>query len=129
MKAYRKEPVAELEPQYSSDNATPTLSAEACEHLATAKVYWLSTVRPDGHPHVTPIAALWLDDAVYFSIGQTERKAKNLAQNSHCVITTGSHTLEGLDLVVEGDAVRFTEEARLRRLANEYAEKGRRSTW
>ncbi len=121
--------MAELEPQYSSDNATPTLWAEACEHLATAKVYWLSTVRPDGRPHVTPIAALWLDDAVYFSTGQTERKAKNLALNSHCVITTGSHTLEGLDLVVEGDAVRLTEEARLRRLANEYAEKGRSSTW
>ena len=56
--AFRKEPVAELEPQFSSDNATPTPWAEACEHLATARVYWLSTVRPDGRPHVTPIAAL-----------------------------------------------------------------------
>jgi general stress protein 26 len=121
--AYKKEPVAELEPQFSSDTATPTPWAEACEHLATAKVYWLSTVRPDGRPHVTPIAALWLDDALYFSTGQTERKAKNLALNSHCVITTGSHTLEGLDLVVEGDAVKVTDEAKLQRLADEYAAK------
>ena len=41
------EPVAELEPQFSSDNAIPTSWAEAREHLAMAKVYWLSTVRPD----------------------------------------------------------------------------------
>ncbi len=118
-----QEPVAQLEPQFSSGNAIPTSWTEAREHLATAKVYWLSTVRPDGRPHVTPIAALWLDDAVYFSTGQTERKAKNLAQNSHCLIITGSLALEGLDLVVEGDAVRVTDESRLRRLADEYTAK------
>src|SRR5918998_116811 len=98
------EPVAELERQFSSDDATATPWAEARERLAAAKVYWLSTVRPDGRPHVTPVAAVWLDDALYFCTGQTERKAKNLALNSHCVITTGCNVLEGLDLVVEGDA-------------------------
>jgi general stress protein 26 len=117
------EPVSELAPLFSSDDATPTPWEEAREHLATAKVYWLSTVRPDARPHVTPIAALWLDDALYFSTGQTERKAKNLALNSHCVITTGCNALEGLDLVVEGDAVRVTDEARLQRLADGYAAK------
>jgi nitroimidazol reductase NimA-like FMN-containing flavoprotein (pyridoxamine 5'-phosphate oxidase superfamily) len=118
-----QEPVAELEPQFSSGNAIPTSWTEAREHLATAKVYWLSTVRPDGRPHVTPIAAIWLDDTLYFSTGQTERKAKNLEQNSRIVITTGSQALEGLDVVVEGDAVRVTDESRLRRLAEEYTAK------
>jgi general stress protein 26 len=118
-----KEPVAEMEPQFSSDDATPTPWAEARERLATAKVYWLSTVRPDGRPHVTPIAAVWLDDALYFTTGHMERKAKNLAQNTHCVVTTGCNGLEGLDLVVEGDAVRVTDETRLQRLADEYVAK------
>ena len=118
-----KEPVVELEPRFSSDDATPAPWAEARERLATAKVYWLSTVRPDGRPHVTPVAAVWLDDALYFCTGQTERKAKNLALNSHCVITTGCNIFEGLDLVIEGDAVRVTEEARLQRLADGYAAK------
>ena len=116
-------PITELEPQFSSDDASPTPWAEARERLATAEVYWLSTGRPDGRPHVTPIASVWLDDALYFTTGQTERKAKNLALNSHCVITTGCSALEGLDLVVEGDAVRVTDEARLRRLADGYAAK------
>ena len=118
-----KEPLTELEPQFSSDNATATPWEEAREILATAKVYWLSTVRPDGRPHVTPIAAVWLDDVLYFTTGRTERKAKNLAQNTHCVVTTGCNVLEGLDVVVEGDAARVTDEARLQRLADEYVAK------
>ena len=118
-----KEPVAELEPQFSSDDATPTPWAEARERLARAEVYWLSTVRPDGRPHVTPIAAIWLDDALYFTTGQTERKAKNLAQNTHCVVTTGCNVPEGLDVVVEGNATRVSGGARLQRAADRFASK------
>jgi Pyridoxamine 5'-phosphate oxidase len=83
----------------------------------------LAIDRASGRPHLTPIAAVWLDDAFYFSTGQTERKAKNLALNPHCVITTGCNVLEGLDLVVEGDAVRVKEETRLQRLADGYTAK------
>jgi hypothetical protein len=64
-----------------------------------------------------------LDDALYFTTGRTERKAKNLAQNTHCVVTTGCNVAEGLDVVVEGDAARVTDEARLQRLADEYVVK------
>lgn len=119
-----KEPVATLDPRFSSNDATPTPWAEAQERLATAEVYWLSTVRPDGRPHVTPLIAVWLDDALHFCTGPSERKAKNLTGNAHCVITTGTNALaEGLDLVVEGDAVQVRDEARLQRLADLYESK------
>jgi nitroimidazol reductase NimA-like FMN-containing flavoprotein (pyridoxamine 5'-phosphate oxidase superfamily) len=120
-----KDTVAELDPQFSSENATPTSWAEARDHVEQAEVYWLSTVRPEGRPHVTPLIAVWLDGALYFCTGERERKAKNLAHNSHCVITTGCNTLneEGLDLVVEGDAVRVSDEARLQRVADAYVAK------
>ncbi len=115
-----KEPAAELEPQFSSDDATATTWAEARERLATAKVYWLSTVRP----HVTPLLAVWLDGALYFCTGPDERKARNLARNPHCILTTGCNDLDdGLDIVVEGDAVRLGDEAGLRRLAEVYESK------
>ena len=68
---------------------------------------------PDGRPHVTPLIAIWLDDSLYFCTGATERKAKNLARNPHYVITTGCNRLEGLDIVVEGDAVRISHEPTL----------------
>ena len=119
-----KDPVAELEPQFSSSDVTPTAWAEARSRLERAEVYWLSTVRPDGRPHVTPLVAVWLDDALYFCTGESERKAKNLARNAHCVLTTGSNALdEGLDVIVEGDAARVSDEGLLQRVAELYEAK------
>ena len=120
----RHEPVAEIDPEFSSPDAIPTPWSEAREGLEAAQIYWLATVRPDGRPHVTPLIAAWLDSALYFATGATERKARNLECNPHVVITTGRNTLgEGVDLVVEGDAVRLTDEAKLQRLADLFATK------
>ncbi len=119
-----KDPAAELDARFSSDGATPTGWAQAREHLRDAEVYWLSTVRPDGRPHVTPLLSVWLDGALYFCTGPSERKAKNLARNPRCVLTTGCNRLdEGLDLVVEGDAARVNDDATLRRVADAYESK------
>jgi general stress protein 26 len=118
------EPVGELDARFSSDGATPTTWADARRRLKAAEVFWLSTVRPDGRPHVTPLLSIWLDGALHFCTGPSERKAKNLERNAHCVLTTGCNALgEGLDLVVEGDAVRVTDETRLQRIADAYESK------
>jgi nitroimidazol reductase NimA-like FMN-containing flavoprotein (pyridoxamine 5'-phosphate oxidase superfamily) len=120
----RNEPVSELQQQFSSDDATPTAWAEARAHLEQAAIFWLTTVRPDGRPHVTPLLSVWLDGALYFCTGPSERKAKNLARNAHCILTTGCNALDvGLDLVVEGDAVAVSGEAMLQRVADLYASK------
>jgi len=117
-------PNVELASRFSSPNANPRDWAEARERLEKAEVYWVSTVRPDGRPHVTPLVAVWLDGALYFCTGADERKARNLARNPHVVITTGCNTLDqGLDVVVEGEAVRVSDEARLRGVAETYASK------
>lgn len=117
-------PRAELDPDFSSPDATPTPWAEASRLLETSEVFWLSTVRPDGRPHVTPLVAVWLDGALHFCTGPSERKAKNLAGNARCVLATGCNALaEGLDLVVEGDAARVIDETALRRLAAAYEAK------
>jgi len=119
-----KEPVAEVKPQSSSPDAVSPTWTEASEHLEQAEIYWISTVRPDGRPHVTPLLALWLDGALYFTIGgSSERKARNLAQNPQCILTTGCNSLSGLDLVVEGEAERVEEDALLQRLADRYEAK------
>jgi general stress protein 26 len=118
------EPVTELDARYSSENATPTDWADAQERLAAAEVYWLSTVRAEGRPHVTPLIAVWLDGALHFSTGPAEQKAKNIASNPQCVLVTGSNALNaGLDLVVEGEAVRVTDDAVLHRIADAYEAK------
>ncbi|MEU9134054.1 pyridoxamine 5'-phosphate oxidase family protein [Kitasatospora sp. NPDC048540] len=119
-----REPEAELDARYSDEGATPTPWRQARARLAAAELYWLSTVRPDGRPHVTPLIAVWVAGALHFCTGAHERKAGNLADNPHCVLTTGTNLLhEGLDLVVEGDAVRLTDDTALRAVAAAYEAK------
>ncbi|GHJ48104.1 pyridoxamine 5'-phosphate oxidase [Catellatospora sp. TT07R-123] len=115
------EPTAVLDPRYSGGGAEPVPWAQARVRLVDAPVFWLSTVRPDGRPHVTPLLAVWSEEALYFCTGATERKARNLADNPHCVLTTGTNALdEGVDLVVEGEARRVRDTAELCRVALVY---------
>ncbi|MEY9212796.1 pyridoxamine 5'-phosphate oxidase family protein [Thermobifida halotolerans] len=119
-----RQPVGELDPRYSSGGAAPLGWERARRLLVAAEVFWLSTVRPDGRPHVAPLLAVWLDEALYFCTGPTERKAANLADSPHCVLTTGRNLLgEGLDLVVEGEAARLTDDAALRFVAASFETK------
>lgn len=115
------EPVGEVDARFSSVGATAVPWEEARTRLEDAKLYWVSTVRPDGRPHVTPLLAVWHDGAMWFCTGPDERKARNLAFNPHCVLTTGSNDLDrGLDLVVEGQARRVEDESVLHRVARLY---------
>ncbi|MFF3374567.1 pyridoxamine 5'-phosphate oxidase family protein [Streptomyces sp. NPDC002680] len=112
------EPQAELDPRYSEETATPPPWPETEARLTAAELFWISTVRPDGRPHVTPLPAIWSRGALHFCTGPEERKARNLAQNPQVVLTTGTSTWnKGYDLVVEGEAVRVSDDDRLHELA------------
>lgn len=118
------QPLSQLDERFSDPGATAADWSEAAARLAGAEVFWLTTVRPDGRPHVTPLIAVWHDGGLHFCTGPEERKAKNLRENREVVLTTGVPSLnEGSDLVVEGEAVRVTEEPVLRALADLYVEK------
>ena len=94
--------------------------AQAREQLKQAGKYWLATVRPNGQPHVMPLFGVWSEGALYFTSGMAARKARNLAQNSHCVITA---TSKNLDLVVEGKARKVHDQAKLHHVAGLYSSK------
>jgi Pyridoxamine 5'-phosphate oxidase len=116
---------------FSQPNATPTPWAVGLEQIIDADTFWLSTVRPDGRPHVTPLIAVWHGDAIWFTTGPDERKAKNLAENSSCVLTTGRSDLVdgGLDIVLEGTAEQVTDEAELQPIAEAFAAKYGTEIW
>ncbi|NWF27636.1 pyridoxamine 5'-phosphate oxidase family protein [Streptomyces sp. PKU-EA00015] len=119
------DPVAQLDPRFSDPKAAAASWPEAAARVAAAEVFWLTTVRADGRPHVTPLIAVWHDDALHFCTGPGEQKALNLRTNPHVVLTTGSTNSlsEGDDVVVEGEAVRVTDESALRTLARLWTEK------
>ncbi len=114
----------ELDKRFSDPDAEATSWADALAALEQAELYWLTTVRADGRPHVTPLIGVVEDDAVYFCTGLEEQKGRNLQQNDQVALTTGNNTwAKGLDVVVEGRAVQITDDDDLRRLAAAWAAK------
>jgi hypothetical protein len=113
-----------IDPRFSTPNAKPTPWAKAGAEMEAARTYWMTTVRPDGRPHSTTVAGVWLDGVFHFATGQSEQKAKNLAAgNSHVLVTTGCNGWDGLDIVIEGDAVRVTDADRVSRFAEAITQK------
>ena len=118
------EPTATLDPRFSDPASSATPWTETQRSLADAEIFWITTVRADGRPHVTPLVAVWLDDAIYFTTGAAEQKAVNLQVNPQVVLTTGCNAWDsGLDVVVEGSAVPVTDDARLAHLAEAWSTK------
>lgn len=116
---------------FSNPDATPTPWAQGREQVIVADTFWLSTVRPDGRPHVTPLIAVWHDEAIWFATGPDERKARNLAENAACILTTGRSDLAagGLDVVLEGAAEHVTDDRALEPVAEAFTAKYGTETW
>ncbi|GAA2307865.1 hypothetical protein Scani_35270 [Streptomyces caniferus] len=68
-----QQPTTELDARYSSAlhplpgaaDVTATEWTEAQRHLRAAEIFWVSTVRPDGRLHVTPVTGAWHDGVLY----------------------------------------------------------------
>ena len=82
---------------------------------------WLTTINPDGSPHVTPVGVVQLDGVWYFSSGPSTRKSRNLAADPRCVVSVATHPF---DLVIEGNAQRVTDADELRAAAATFNQQG-----
>jgi nitroimidazol reductase NimA-like FMN-containing flavoprotein (pyridoxamine 5'-phosphate oxidase superfamily) len=117
------EPITKLDTRHGVPRGGVTPWEETRRVLETAELFWLSTVRADGRPHVTPLVAVWHDGAIHFTTADTAQKTVNLRGNPHVILTTGCNQKEGFNVVVEGDAVRITDQDALERLASVWATK------
>lgn len=90
------------------------------ERLTRSHNYWVSTTSADGRPHAMPVWGLWMDGAFWFSTAAGSRKARNLAVNANCVITT-EHADEAV--IVEGAAEAIAGKAAFKRFADAYKPK------
>ncbi len=81
------------------------------QRLKKSHNYWITTVKPGGSlqdsssqnvaPHTMVVWGLWQDGRFLFSTGGKSRKARNLAQNTNCVVCT-EHAHEAV--IIEGTA-------------------------
>lgn len=118
------QPSTELDTRFSDPGEAPITWQQTLQALQAAELFWITTVRADGRPHVTPLVAVWHDDALHFCTGPAEQKAVNLRANPQVALTTGCNQWDtGVDIVVEGDARQVTDEATLARLAQAWAGK------
>jgi general stress protein 26 len=117
-------PTSKLDPRFSDPAADPATWEEAQRELAAAELFWLTTVRADGRPHVTPLVGVTHDGAMHFCTGLREQKARNLEAGRLVALTTGVNTwAAGTDVVVEGTAVRVTDRGELQAVADAYVAK------
>jgi hypothetical protein len=84
--------------------------AEAERRLTVAHDYWCATVRSDGAPHVMPVWGVWLDGRLWFSSGLGSRKARNLAAEARCTLTTDDAQNP---VVLDGAVERVTDPPRI----------------
>lgn len=79
------EPVTELDRRFSGPSAEAAPWDNARRAIEDAELFWISTVRADGRPHVTPLPAVWQDGAIYFlhrsgrAEGRQHRRERQLA--------------------------------------------------
>jgi hypothetical protein len=92
------------------------------ERMTEALNYWISTTRPDGRPHATPVWGVWLDDTFYFDGSPETTRCRNIARNPAVAVH-----LESADdvVIIEGEAheVKAPSLALRERLAAAYGSK------
>ena len=117
-------PQPALDSRFSDATATAIPWEQVVGAIETAELFWVTTVRADGRPHMTPLVAVWLDGAVHFCTGPGEQKAVNLRANPQVILSTGRNDWnQGFDVVIEGAAVRVTDEPKLALLAERWRAK------
>ena len=110
-----------FDPRFSDPEASAAGWQDVARLLEHAELYWLTTVRTDGRPHVTPLVGVMVDGAVHFVTGLGEQKARNLEHSRSVALTTGTNAwAAGTDVVVEGEAVRVTDRDTLERIVAAY---------
>jgi nitroimidazol reductase NimA-like FMN-containing flavoprotein (pyridoxamine 5'-phosphate oxidase superfamily) len=58
------------------------------ERLRRSHDYWVATVRPEALPHLMPVWGVWHEASLWFSSSNGSRKARNLAGNPRCAVST-----------------------------------------
>jgi general stress protein 26 len=118
------EPTGAIDSRFSAPDAAATPWPDVERALEQAELYWLTTIRADGRPHVTPLIGVAHGGALHFCTGLREQKARNLEHNDEIALATGTNTwAQGLDVVVEGTAVRVRDNDALQLIADAYEEK------
>jgi PPOX class probable F420-dependent enzyme len=78
--------------------------------LHAEPIIWLSSVRPDGRPHLVPVWFLW-DGSTILIFSKADQKIRNIRQNQHVSLALNANDhgediviIDGLAAISSGDA-------------------------
>lgn len=74
------------------------------ERLRSEAMMWLSTVRPNGRPHIVPVWFLWDGETILIFSRPDTQKLRNLRQNDHVMLALDTARLGGDIVTIEGKA-------------------------
>jgi PPOX class probable F420-dependent enzyme len=96
--------------------------AQIEQRLRSELIIWLSTVRPDGRPHLVPVWFLW-DGATFLIFSQPkDLKLRNLRQNPNVVLALETRAQGNEVVLIEGQAA-VLENSALKTTMPEYSDK------
>ncbi|MFZ1162224.1 DUF447 domain-containing protein [Mycobacterium sp.] len=87
----------------------------------TRHTAWLTTINPDGSPHVMPVGIVRVEATWYFNSGPRTRKSRNLVRDSRCVVSVAT---DPFDLVIQGTATQVIDHIELRTVAAAFRDGG-----
>lgn len=90
------------------DHADSPDAARVRRFLAEEPVLWLSTVRPDGTPHIVPIWFWWDGEAILVFSKPDARKVRNLRANPAAMLAVGDADDDFDVALLEGRATLLT---------------------
>jgi len=95
--------------------------------MTRAENYWLSSVRPDGRPHVVPRWGAFLDNKLYYDGSPQTRHAQNIMKNPHVTLHLESGTkvviMEGTSKPADKPGLEFAKQL-AKAISSKYSDQG-----
>src|SRR5690348_4255529 len=79
-------------------------NAHVDQRLRAEPMIWLSSVRPDGRPHLAPVWFLWDGEHILIYSQPGKQKVRNIQHSHHVVLALDTADEGGDVVIIEGTA-------------------------
>lgn len=115
-------------PKGYADNPVSYVGWEwVVEQMTASKNYWLSSVRPDGRPHVVPRWGVFIDNRFFYDGSPETRHAQNILENPNVYLHLESGDqvvmMEGVSKPAEKPTTEFAQQL-AETIGNKYGKDG-----
>jgi PPOX class probable F420-dependent enzyme len=97
-------------------------NAHIDRRLRAEPIIWLSSVRPNGRPHLVPVWFLWDGESILIFSKPNNQKLRNIQENPNVMLALEAAN-QGNDIVLIEGVAEFVEDPEVSPAMPEYAEK------